>query len=421
MADSALDWVKAGTVEQNAVSQGIEGLQQGAQLAQAYDTHQSNMQAFQQKQAQFKEHQAGWVNDQLSSILGIQNPTARAFKWKQFQQTAQQAGVNVDPAIEPLIRNDDFVRKGQMALARNNNLPYNEGTAARMDIMNMLGDAAQTEKSVHGAGELQTQMAQYTLSMQQAQANKYLVTPLEQEKVLRENQTQIHGENKDRFETLGRANLLLDAAENPEQRKDPYANAAAQAFLAKELFPGGVIRESEMQFLDHINPGLGNKMTGWFKKTGGKGNLTEDQWQAIAALSQKVGDQANNDLQRQKVSKAKALGKLGISAEDAFAGAPEWKPRDLSASFPGLRGQSTMQAQQQPNTQPSSPAAAPSAPNPVDKFTALAPDKQAQLQALAARSGIKLDPKSPQFGAQWMSLRHILEQHKSMTAGGGGQ
>ncbi len=403
MAD-ILDLAKAGTVTQDALSQGAAGLQHGANLAMQYEQHQNAMQEFQNKQSQFKEQQAQWSNDQIGNILSIQNPAMRAFKFKQFQKTAQVAGVSVDPAIEPLLRDDDFIRKAQQAHARINNLPYDDRLSALQDMQGMFGDAAGMEKNIlHGAGELQNQRYATNVQAQISGAQMSREAQVGAMKQASDDFNAVTTQNKEPYEIIHNANIIKDALADPKNYRS-VSSSIAKNLLDKIINPGVGMREGAIKLLGGAYPGIQNQAGELLSKIKGEGPITQDIAKQVLELSGRVADAADNQVSQERIAYERSH--PGVNADYVYSKRPDWKPLDMVASGYVKPGASNIAG------------AAP--PDPVKTFTSYAPAQQAGLTALAARMGIQLDPKSPQFAAQWNTLQQKLQQRVSATAQSGG-
>lgn len=358
---------------QTAASDALQTQSQTAGIAYAHEQHLQAVQDFQNNQKVFAEKQGAWAADQMGNILSIQNPQMRQLKFKQFQKTAQVAGVNVDPAFSPLLNDDDFIRNAQEGMARANNLPYDQRTAAMMSMQGMLGNAADAEKNIYGTmGQLATQ--KYTTNVQAQAAGlqrqfEMTKTGVDYGKDLSNSATT---QNKENIELLRNSNTILEAAANPALRKDAYANEQVKQLLSKITNPGGVIRESEIKEWEHAFPGIGQAVKGYLKAKTGEGSLTDQQWNAIQDLTQRAAMRVQGDVNNQKVAAKNLYGKFGVDVDSAFGAIPK------IYGAPGTDGAQVAQRGAQ------APAAAPQPLHPAVQSAA-----QARMQSFG------IDPSAP--------------------------
>lgn len=377
-----MDYINAGKVSQPNLAGDVT---QGVALAQAHEKHLAQVEQVKQAREELEMKKAHWLQTNVTQGSAIVDDAARKIYFKRLETQANRIGIAWDPASTPILASKEGalnIQKGQAALLQ---LPYDAQTKAFLDFKNSLGDPAATEASLYHGAEIHAQIAQRNLGA----AFKSHEMGLEQSKMFETAKAGAHTQNKENVETIRYANRIQDMVTDPAARKDPYQAATALAALAKNLFPGGVIRESEMTFLDHINPGMGEKVQSFIQGKLGKGPLTDDMWFAIGQLSQHMGVAAQSEVKDQIVATQKNL-PPGMNAEDIYSTIPKFEPKDLRPAFPkmfpGVAAGSpeTAQSAVHPNMAPMGPPPVGGLPlDQVNRLNAYAKKKGVSVQQIA--------------------------------------
>lgn len=377
----AQDWIQSGVVQQPDISGSFES---GVRLALAQEQMQQQKEQIQQSREQLEMKKADWLAHQVAGASSIVDDSARAMKFKQIGMMAPKMGINWDPASEAILSKKENAQTIQQGMANIMGMPYNHYTSAAMDFMNSMGDPAATEQMLMHGAELNQRM----MAMQQQVRHQQFQMGLDNQKAFSEVQSKAMTESKDQIDVLTNANRIQDIAMDPEERNSPANAESAKAFMAKNLFPGGVIRGSEMEFMDEMvkRYGLSSRVSQWLRKTEGKGSMPDEVWFDVAKLAQKMGSDADALVQSRKTSLAGHLAP-GMNVEDVFGGIPKFQPQDLRPSFPSLFPEQAAQAQTA------------KAKEPIVKW--------------AATQGVKLDPNDPLFTTK---ARQLVKMFKERTA-----
>lgn len=392
--DSMLDVAKQGQVQQDVGANMGQSMAQGAQLAQAYQTHQAAMQEHQAKMAQFQEQQAQWANTQIATISGIQNPNLRAQRFKQFQKSASVAGVQVDPGWETLIKDDATAQNIGRAQAQIHGLPYDQKMAAYQDNMRMMGDAAEGEKALMNAGTLTEQRYATNVGAQVQGVQMQREMGFRQMEQGSKDFAETSARNKDAYDALRSANFVNQTLTNP--KASPIEIADAKGVVDKVVNMGAILRPQTMNMLGDSSQGLIEDAKQLASQLAGKGKITDKQRGALLNVVNRFAAAQDLELSNQQNEYEKSH--PGVDSAYVFSNRP--KLQDF-----GQPGSASALAQVQNNDHPG-PA-----------FTAsISPQAQSATMARAAQMGIKLDPKAPDFATQLASFRAKLQEQMSSVA-----
>jgi hypothetical protein len=327
MADN-MDWLRAGQVAQVDPS---SSLATGVQLAQAHQAHLLNVEKVKQDRQVLELKKAEWLAGKLRSGAGIVNNQARTMYFKNLADQARQAQIPFDPANVAIFSDEKNAKAIQDI--EMNAAGMKPGDASRMylDMLHAAGDSSQTEATLGHHRELIIAQANAQFMRDKTQREFTMQTG----KAFEEAKSAAATQNKENTERLTFANQIIGVAADPSRHNDPYSIASVHSALAKAFFPGGVIRESEIQFLDHINPGMGQQIKAWASGKLGEGKMTDQMLFSIGQLAQHMGAEAQANVQTQKLATQKYL-PPGVSAEDVYSTTPKLDNRDILAAFPKL-------------------------------------------------------------------------------------
>ena len=385
----------------NAATQTMGGMQQGAQLAQAYQDHQAKMEEHANNMQQFKEHQNEFAFQQMNRVANIQNPAARQMAFNNAQKQLEVAGVPVDPALGALMKDDDYRRSYQQQAMKINGLSYDERSSALFDHAAMLNDPAAAEKSLVAGG--QTSAARYATNVN-AQISG---VANQREMVLKGGETAskdfatVSEQNKPQNEALYNANMIQNLLSNPKGK--PLSVADAKGLLDKVVNPGAALRPQTMALLSDADRGVFEHGKALMNQLTGNGNITPSQRQEILDVVKTAAIPYALDLKQSQLEYAQSHPYMNQQQVNfVHSKTPRY---DMPQEYAAVERH--MNNQMPPSTQ-----APPAAPDPVMSFHAAAPEVQADIAKYGAQIGIDVsNPKAPNYAANLQKIAGVLANH----------
>lgn len=376
--------------QQNAVANEQSTEMGNANIANAWDAHQKQVQDLDQQKTDFNQKQAAWESEQWSKMLSTVNPTLRQAVFNQYSQQKAMMGKSVDPNIGILMKDDDFIANARNGQALINQLDdTDKSTQAYLDLSNATHSATDTAQIVQRAGDMYTRLAQSKIA---ADAETYNTGKQVMMHRYDSEGSQIDAVNKepafqDRFKALQEANEFQQMVSDPNVT--PNELAASFAKYEQINNPSAVIRPGTTKLISDPSQGYIGNIKQTINEAMGSGHISDAKRVGMLKTIQLVAGDVNEQLQQMRNGMAEHNAPMGVNTDLAFKAMPQWKPLPFD-----------------PSTGYAVRSAGPTS------WNNLTQNAKNMFSQKAQSMGIKLDPRDPNFQQKYMSVLQAAKQGK---------